>query len=140
MNHTGKLNHKLHISATIEDDDKDLDIRFYILTEEQFIISIPQMLQNAEGIGDDLIFEIKYESEQNNNPRLTIDVDNTQTLFVLFDNRHSWATDKKILSKIQEEWDEDGKIKNSAFVIMSIGNPDKFVKFDILLFLIQSNQ
>jgi len=127
VNHSGKTNHKVNISSVIKNDEPEYDIMFYVLNEDQFSQSIPAILQDAEG-NQKADFEIELTTERRKKPKMTLDVEESETLFILFDNSYSRFSDKIIRVKIQEEWDEvqnkDFKVKNSVFVIMPIGNSE----------------
>lgn len=102
VDHLGKINHKLHISAIIEDDDADFDIAFHILNEEEFSDSIPELLQNAEGDKEQNV-KAMQTIHASKKPKYTMNIEKTQTLFILFDNSYSVWSDKTIQSTIQEE-------------------------------------
>ena len=120
LKHTGKLNHKLHLSGNVISDEQEYDIEFLLATQQEIIDLFPDLFTRLVN-SDEIDITLEHEVNKCRDFEFSIDIDKSQTLYGIFNNSYSQLTDKTIYAKIYETWDDDTS-KNSVFVITPIGN------------------
>ncbi len=117
LEHTGKLDHKLHVSVIVQSEDSSQDIVFHILNQKQ-------LLELFSYLSDDEEHTVETNSsERSSNPILVTDVEKSDVMTIFFDNRYFDFTDKVIHAEISETWVSDSS-PNSVFVITPMGESE----------------
>lgn len=129
IDHIGKDNHTVigNFSVQQTQNNTALDIRFYILSEEQFISWV------VENLGKSVSFpHPKYVVFGNGNlakmDNFQISITASYNMYLILDNRHSFSTLKNVKVSVIEEWDES---TSSLDVVTTIPPHDTSLKQDV---------
>lgn len=130
VNHSGKNNHTMSGKFAViqNENDKNLDVRFYVLTEFQLA---NWFLGNIGGSTSRFPYPsdcICSSSKPVKVGGFKIPISNGFHAYFIIDNRHSSSKPKEVKISITEEWDED---VSSLDVVTTIPPHDKSLKQDV---------
>lgn len=135
LKHNGKLNHELHLSGNVINDEQEYDVSFWLATQKEIIELFPDLLTyffNSNKIDiNEININLEHVTDKCRDFEFSVDIDKNQVMWGIFDNSYSQFTDKTIHAEIYETWD-DNVSKNSVFVITPIGNPENEESWDII--------
>ncbi len=129
IDHVGKDNHVIQGGFTVQQtaNNADLDIRFYIITECQFVDWI---LPNITRTNTTFSYpkNTLHGSNLEKIGNFRIQINESYSAYFLLDNRHSFSTPKEIKVLISEEWDE---ATSNLDLVTTIPPHDKSIKHDV---------
>ena len=130
VNHTGKNNHTISgkFAVTQSENSKDVDVRFYTLTETQLAKWFLGNIDNSTSAFPLPSECICSSNKLVKNGEFKISVTNSFHAYFILDNRHSSSANKDVKIFISEEWDEN---VSSLDVVTTIPPHDKSLKQDV---------
>lgn len=126
LEHQGRANHRIYGSFSVAQTlaGNVLDIKFYVLTLQQFIDWM-----SIKHTGNEIDPQAAFTSKRQPNGSFNLQVSRSGSVYFLLDNRFSFNTAKRVQLLAYEEWDEP--VNTKLDIITTVPPMDRGLSNDV---------
>ena len=130
VNHTGKTDHKITIQFSIEQGTNGSihDVEFYIMNEEPFLKWARELPAQQSNVTVYSPKDVIHKINKTKGHSVKLDINEEQTLYLVFSNTHSLVTKKQVTLEIFEHWNKTVVAKTPTEFIRIMWESGKFTK------------